>query len=194
MVKLVVGLGNPGKRYENTKHNVGFLALDDLANKWGCTWKIKNKGAIAERAGINKVVLLKPQTFMNLSGEAVREVCDFYKIALDDILVVYDDLDLPPGTLKARQNGSAGGHNGIKSIIQHLGSQEFARVKIGIGKAPEQQRGADWVLGGFTVAELLLVEPTIRRAVAAAEFWLENGIAATMNEFNADKVIDRQAK
>ncbi|MEI6287577.1 MAG: aminoacyl-tRNA hydrolase [Bacillota bacterium] len=185
MVKLVVGLGNPGKRYENTKHNVGFLALDNLANKWGCTWKIKNKGAIAERAGANKVVLLKPQTFMNLSGEAVREVCDFYKIALADILVIFDDLDLPPGSLKARQSGSAGGHNGIKSIIQHLGSQEFSRVKIGIGKAPQEQRGADWVLGGFSVAELLLVEPAIKRATAAAEYWLENGISATMNEFNA---------
>jgi len=147
MVKLVVGLGNPGKRYENTKHTVGFLALDNLANKWGCTWKTKNKGAIAERAGMNKIVLLKPQTFMNLSGEAVREVCDFYKIALEDILVVYDDLDLPPGSLKARQSGSAGGHNGIKSIIQHLGSQEFARVKVGIGKAPQERGGADWVLG-----------------------------------------------
>ncbi|MFA6076228.1 MAG: aminoacyl-tRNA hydrolase [Negativicutes bacterium] len=184
MVKLIVGLGNPGKRYETTKHNVGFMAVDLLADNWGGIWKSKGNCRIAERSGVNKILLLKPQTFMNLSGEAVREVCDFYKIAREDVLVIFDDLDLPPGGLKARQSGSAGGHNGIKSIIQHLGSQEFARLKIGIGKAPAKWRGADWVLGGFDSDNWKLVEPIIRRAAAAAEYWLENGIMATMNEFN----------
>lgn len=184
MARLIAGLGNPGKRYEATKHNVGFMVVDLLAESLGCVWKSKGKGLLAESSGAGKVVLLKPQTFMNLSGESVREICDFYKIAAEDVLVIYDDLDLPPGSMKARKGGSDGGHNGIKSIIQRLGCQDFPRLKIGIGKAPAEWRGADWVLSCFTADDWKLVAPMLERARDAAEYWLKNDITAVMNEFN----------
>ena len=192
MAKLIVGLGNPGKHYENTRHNVGFMALDRLAQSAGAVWKRKGKSLLCECPGATKLILLKPQTYMNLSGEAVREVCDYYKIATVDVLVVFDDLDLPPGQVKARLKGSAGGHNGVKSIIDQLGSSEFSRIKIGIGKAPSGWQGKDWVLSCFSETDQKMTVEAIARAVQAASCWCDKGIAAVMNEFNSTAIKEQK--
>ena len=184
---IIAGLGNPGKQYENTKHNVGFLTIDVLAEKLGIrVSKIKHKALTGEGfISGEKVILVKPQTYMNLSGESVRELVDFYKIdPEEELIIIYDDIALAPGKLRVRAKGSAGGHNGIKNIIAHLGTQQFSRIRIGVGEKPAGWDLADYVLGRFPAEE----EPTIRTAleqtVKACETILTDSVEAAMNQFN----------
>ena len=184
---LVVGLGNPGQKYANTRHNMGFLTVDLLAEKAGVKLnKVKFKSAynILPFAGC-KCLVMKPQTYMNLSGEAVREAVQFYKIPADHVLVIYDDVSLPVGKLRVRPTGSAGGHNGIKNIIAHLGTQDFPRVKIGTG-APTGG-GADmidWVIGEPSKAEKQVLLESFEKASDAAACIIEPGCQKAMNDFN----------
>ena len=184
---LVVGLGNPGQKYANTRHNMGFLTVDLLAEKAGVKLnKVKFKSAynILNFAGC-KCLVMKPQTYMNLSGEAVREAVQFYKIPADHVLVIYDDVSLPVGKLRVRPTGSAGGHYGIKNIIAHLGTQDFPRVKIGTG-APAGG-GADmidWVIGEPSKAEKKVLLESFERAIDAAACIIQNGCQKAMNDFN----------
>ena len=185
---LVVGLGNPGQKYEHTRHNMGFLTVDLLAEKAGVKLnKVKFKSAYnMVNFGGAKCMVMKPQTFMNLSGEAVREAVQFYKIPADHVLVIYDDISLPVGKLRVRPTGSAGGHNGIKNIIAHLGTQEFPRVKIGVG-APagtEKDDMIDWVIGAPSQAERKVLAESFERAIQAAECIIRHGYQKAMNEFN----------
>ena len=184
---LIVGLGNPGQKYEHTRHNMGFLTVDMLAEKTGVKLnKVKFKSAcnIMNFAGC-KCLVMKPQTYMNLSGEAVREAVQFYKIPADHVLVIYDDISLPVGKLRVRPTGSAGGHNGIKNIIAHLGTQDFPRVKIGVG-APEGGGAemVDWVIGAPSQAERKVLVASFERAIEAAACIIENGCQKAMNDFN----------
>ncbi|MCI6319760.1 MAG: aminoacyl-tRNA hydrolase [Clostridiales bacterium] len=184
---LVVGLGNPGQKYANTRHNMGFLTVDLLAEKAGVKLnKVKFKSAynILPFAGC-KCLVMKPQTYMNLSGEAVREAVQFYKIPADHVLVIYDDVSLPVGKLRVRPTGSAGGHNGIKNIIAHLGTQDFPRVKIGTG-APAGG-GADmidWVIGEPSKAEKQVLLESFEKAIDAAACIIAHGCQKAMNDFN----------
>jgi peptidyl-tRNA hydrolase, PTH1 family len=185
-LKCIVGLGNPGKKYDRTRHNVGFDVIDELANRWNVTLnKEKNKGLYATTI-INgeKVMLIKPLTFMNLSGEAVRPLMDYYDIDLDDLVVIYDDLDLVNGKIRLRQKGSAGGHNGIKSLIQHVGTDKFKRVRIGIDRPPSGMSVPNYVLGTFNKEEQLLIDEAVQKAADACEKWLEVSFIKVMNEFN----------
>ena len=184
---LIVGLGNPGQKYEHTRHNMGFLTVDLLAEKTGVKLnKVKFKAAynIMNFAGC-KCLVMKPQTYMNLSGEAVREAVQFYKIPADHVLVIYDDISLPVGKLRVRPTGSAGGHNGIKNIIAHLGTQDFPRVKIGAG-APEGGGAemVDWVIGAPSQAERKVLVESFEKAIQAAACIIEHGCQQAMNDFN----------
>ena len=184
---LIVGLGNPGSKYENTRHNMGFKTIDLLAEKLNVPInKVKFKAVCStvNFAGC-KCLIMKPQTYMNLSGEAVREAAQFYKIPADHVLVIYDDISLPVGKLRVRPTGSAGGHNGIKNIIAHLGTQEFPRVKIGVG-APEgaDKDMVDWVIGAPSQAERKILAESFEKAVEAAETIIKNGCQKAMNQFN----------
>ena len=184
---LIVGLGNPGQKYEHTRHNMGFLTVDLLAEKTGVKLnKVKFKSAynIMNFAGC-KCLVMKPQTYMNLSGEAVREAVQFYKIPADHVLVIYDDTSLPVGKLRVRPTGSAGGHNGIKNIIAHLGTQDFPRVKIGVG-APEGGGAemVDWVIGAPSQAERKVLVESFEKAIQAAACIIEHGCQQAMNDFN----------
>ena len=184
---LIVGLGNPGQKYEHTRHNMGFLTVDLLAEKAGVPLnKVKFKAAynIMNFAGC-KCLVMKPQTYMNLSGEAVREAAQFYKIPADRVLVIYDDVSLPVGKLRVRPNGSAGGHNGIKNIIAHLGTQEFPRVKIGVGApAGGGDEMVDFVLGSPSQAERKILAESFEKAIGAAECIIQKGCQQAMNGFN----------
>ena len=184
---LIVGLGNPGQKYEHTRHNMGFLTVDLLAEKAGVKLnKVKFKAAynILNFAGC-KCLVMKPQTYMNLSGEAVREAVQFYKVPPDHVLVIYDDVSLPVGKLRVRPTGSAGGHNGIKNIIAHLGTQDFPRVKIGVG-APEGGGAemVDWVIGAPSQAERKVLVESFEKAIQAAECIIAHGCQQAMNQFN----------
>ena len=184
---LIVGLGNPGQKYANTRHNMGFLTVDLLAEKAGVKLnKVKFKSAYnMVNFGGAKCLVMKPQTFMNLSGEAVREAVQFYKIPADHVLVIYDDISLPVGKLRVRPTGSAGGHNGIKNIIAHLGTQEFPRVKIGVG-APSGggDEMIDWVIGAPSQAERKILAESFEKAIGAAECIIQKGCQQAMNSFN----------
>lgn len=187
---LIVGLGNPGREYVNTRHNIGFEAIDVLCGKYGVTLnKTKFRADCGEGfiAG-EKAIFIKPQTYMNLSGESVREFAEFYKADIDHIIVLFDDVALPVGRLRVRPKGSAGGHNGIKNIIYQLGSEEFARVRIGIG-APSHPDFpmADYVLGRFSKDEIELLIPAVKRAADAVETIITDGVGAAMNMFNSAK-------
>ena len=184
---LIVGLGNPGQKYEHTRHNMGFLTVDLLAEKTGVKLnKVKFKAAytIMNFAGC-KCLVMKPQTYMNLSGEAVREAVQFYKIPADHVLVIYDDISLPVGKLRVRPTGSAGGHNGIKNINAPLGTQDFPRVKIGVG-APEGGGAemVDWVIGAPSQAERKVLVESFEKAIQAAECIIAHGCQQAMNQFN----------
>ena len=183
---LIAGLGNPGSRYENTRHNMGFRTVELLAEQKGVKLnKVKFKSAynICEFAGA-RCLVMKPQTYMNLSGEAVREAARFYKIPADRVLVIYDDVSLPVGKLRVRPTGSAGGHNGIKNIIAHLGTQDFPRIKIGTG-APEDKDGMiDWVIGVPSQKEREVLLESFKRAIEAAACVIEHGCQRAMNDFN----------
>ena len=183
---LVVGLGNPGQKYANTRHNMGFLTVDLLAEEAGVQLnKVKFKSAynILRFAGA-RCLVMKPQTYMNLSGEAVREAAQFYKIPPERVLVIYDDVSLPVGKLRVRPSGSAGGHNGIKNIIAHLGTQDFPRVKIGTGAPGEGGDMIDWVIGVPSQADRKILLETFHRAVEAAACIIEHGCQKAMNDFN----------
>ena len=184
---LIVGLGNPGKQYEHTRHNCGFRGMDILADKLGCKIdKLKFQGLYTQTTYKGKkVYLLKPQTYMNLSGRSVLQLSAYFHIPPQRIIVLFDDISLEPGRLRIRSNGSAGGHNGIKSIIQELGSQEFPRVKIGVGAKPNQEQDlADWVLSGFTASEEKALATALENAGEAALCIIEKGTMEAANRYN----------
>jgi len=183
---IVVGLGNPGKKYEGTRHNAGFEVLDNFAQKHGIKInKIKFKGLIGEgRIQGEKVLLLKPQTFMNLSGRSVREIVEFYKIEADKLIVVYDDIDTPLGRIRIRKRGSAGSHNGMKDIIYNIMVDEFPRIRVGIGGQGNRDIIAH-VLGGYAENEILPVRKTFSWASDAIETIISEGIDKAMNKYNA---------
>jgi PTH1 family peptidyl-tRNA hydrolase len=180
-MKLVVGLGNPGREYERTRHNVGFEVLASLADRHRASWSKKANAEIARWGA--EAVLVRPQTFMNLSGPAVQHWGHFYRVAIEDMLVVYDDVNLEAGRLRIRQSGSAGGHNGMKSIIQALGSDQFPRLRVGIGGG-EKRSLSSHVLGKFGPEEEAVIEAAIGRAVEAVEAFVAEGIVAAMNQYN----------
>jgi len=184
---LIVGLGNPGKDYEKTRHNVGFMAVDELAEKMNIRFdRNKFKGKVAEgRIGAHKVVLLKPQTFMNLSGESIGEAADFYKLEPEEIIVVFDDVSLEVGKLRIRKKGSSGGHNGIKSAILHLATENFPRIKIGVG-APEHDM-VKHVLGKFQDEDREKISKAIQAARESVYALIENGIDSAISEYNGVK-------
>lgn len=184
---IIVGLGNPGKEYAHTRHNVGFDTLDVLADKWNIDISVRKHKALIGKGIIEgqKVILAKPQTYMNLSGESVRELLDFYKVdETSELIIIYDDISLAPGQLRIRMKGSAGGHNGIKSIISHLGGQEFLRIKVGVGEKPKGYDLADYVLGHFSKEEKDSMEQAKKRAAEAAVMLVSGDVEAAMNEFN----------
>lgn len=184
---IIAGLGNPGREYEGTRHNAGFLALDRLAEKQNASIKrIKFKGLTGEclLAG-HRALLLKPGTFMNLSGQSVLEAMNFYKIPPERTLILFDDINLPPGKLRIRRKGSDGGHNGMKNIIYLAGSDQFPRIKIGVGQKPHPDYNlADWVLSRFSAGEFRDLEPALDQACAAAELIIQGKIDQAMNQFN----------
>lgn len=186
-VYLIVGLGNPGLQYEKTRHNAGFLALDHLCKKRGekiDRLKFKSLSLYTELAG-KKVLFLKPQTFMNVSGEAVLQAVQFYKIPTERVIVIYDDISLDVGKMRVRRSGSHGGHNGIKSITQLIGSDAFARIKIGVGQKPNPDYDlADWVLSKFTQEEMQLLVPIYEKTEDALRFILQDKIEEAMNRCN----------
>ncbi|MEB3160128.1 MAG: aminoacyl-tRNA hydrolase [Synechocystis sp.] len=189
--KLIVGLGNPEPKYDQTRHNIGFAVVDALAIAWGCPWQDHKRfqgwfseGAIASQ----KRYLLKPKTYMNLSGQAVRAVVDWYKLDPTAVLVVYDDMDLPLGRIRLRLSGSAGGHNGMKSLISHLGTQHFPRLRLGIGKSDGIKDTISHVLGRFTPAETPIVEKSLQLATEAIAYSLRQGIPKTMSRFNSQTI------
>ena len=188
---IIVGLGNPGKKYEGTRHNAGFAALDHVAEKWGVRVTKAKFDALTgtgTAAGV-KVLLMKPQTFMNLSGDAVRKAADFYKVPPERIIVLFDDISLAPGRLRIRKTGSAGGHNGIKSIIYLTGKDTFPRVKIGVGKKPRPDYDlAAWVLGKFPQEDQKAIDKACEDAVSAAACILEKGCAAAAQTFNGKRI------
>ncbi|MGN0298651.1 MAG: aminoacyl-tRNA hydrolase [Lachnospiraceae bacterium] len=186
---IIVGLGNPGAEYQGTRHNMGFMVLDELARKYNISIDTKkHKGLIGKgMIGSQKVVLVKPQTYMNCSGECVRQVQDFYKVSNEEILIIYDDINLEPGKLRIRKKGSAGGHNGIKNIILHLGTQEFPRIRVGVGEKPAKIDLVNYVLGHFQGEDKQKVEEGIENAVAAVRVLIEDGPEAAMNQFNGSK-------
>lgn len=187
---LIVGLGNPGQQYANTRHNCGFRAIDILAEKLGCKIdKGKFQGLYGQATvGGKKVYLLKPQTYMNLSGRSVSQLSAYYHIPPERIIVLFDDISLPPGRLRIRSDGSAGGHNGIKSIIGEIGSQDFPRVKIGVGAEPHAEQDlADWVLSSFSTQEEKDLAFALSNAADAALCILEKGVYESANRFNGAK-------
>jgi len=188
---LIVGLGNPGAKYELTRHNAGFLALDDYADQQHCIINQEKWNGLYTSEHINgqRIILLKPQTFMNKSGECASRFTDFYQIPLENILVIYDDLDLPKGKIKVTARGGPGGHNGIRSLIQHLGSSNFSRLKIGIGRPErdEQGRGVPvdrYVLGTLTDEELALFNERLTLIHEAIDLFLQQGVDKCMNMIN----------
>ena len=182
---VIAGLGNPGRKYEKTRHNMGFLAIDSLAEKNGIKVnKIKHRALVGDgMISGRRVLLVKPQTYMNLSGISIREIADYYDVPAEDILVIYDDFDLELGTLRIRKKGSAGSHNGMKSVIDELGTKDFPRIRIGIGSS----RGKDWkdfVIGKASKDDMQVLSDAASRAADAAECILEKGIDRAMNEYN----------
>ena len=190
--QLIVGLGNPGTKYAQTRHNVGFDLLDILAKRWqiGFSDRKQFQGIYGEGFGSHnaKIRLLKPQTFMNLSGQSVRSTIDWFKLAPESVLVVYDDLDLPLGKIRLRLSGSAGGHNGMKSMISHLGTQNFPRVRIGIGKSFGEKDTIAHVLGKFSTTEIPIVSDVIYLVNDAIEMSLKQGIEKAMSLYNSKSI------
>jgi PTH1 family peptidyl-tRNA hydrolase len=190
-IKLIVGLGNPGARYANSRHNVGFLIAERFARTHDIDFARRRFNAqIAEGTiGGQRILLAKPQTFMNSSGEAVGKLFAFYKVAPHDLIVVYDDLDLPLGKMRMRSRGSSGGHHGMESIIAPIGTSDFPRLRVGIGR-PNPDADIDHVLGSFEVDERAVMDETFARAVDAIDVWLADGITAAMNRFNRQRTDD----
>ena len=184
---IIVGLGNPTKEYQNTRHNIGFDVIDKLADMYSISVLEKKHKALVGKGIINgqKVILAKPQTYMNLSGESVRELVDYYKIDEEtELIIIYDDISLDVGQLRIRKKGSAGGHNGIKSIIQHLGTDVFPRIKMGVGEKPKGYDLADYVLGHFKKEERIIMDESIITASKAIELMVIDEIGEAMNQYN----------
>ena len=184
-MKMIVGLGNPGKEYERTRHNVGFMVIERLAQEMNVSIsnsKFKGEYVKLKYKG-EDIILLKPMTYMNLSGESVIQVMKFFKLDIQDLLVIYDDLDMPTGKLRLRESGSAGGHNGIKNIISQVGTQSFKRIRVGIDRHPYIPV-VDYVLGRFQKEEQSLIEEGIENAVKAIQVYLDKGFHIAMNTFN----------
>ena len=189
---VIVGLGNPEKKYEGTRHNIGFAVIDALADKYNISIKDKKHKALCGTGVIEgvKVMLVKPLTYMNLSGDSVADVMNFYKLdPEEDMLVVYDDISLAPGNIRVRKNGSAGGHNGIKSIIARCGTQNFMRVKVGVGEKPEGWDLADHVLGHFSDEDSRLVREAVDDAIGAIVMMSRGDVDQAMNNYNAKKKV-----
>ena len=186
---LIAGLGNPTKEYDKTRHNVGFEVIDVLADKYRIDVSERKHKALCGRGVIEgqKVILVKPQTFMNLSGESIRAAADYYKISPEEMIVIYDDISLEPGQLRIRLKGSAGGHNGIKNIIAHLGNQEFPRIKVGVGAKPPRMDLADYVLSRFGAGEQKLMDEAFKEAAEAAVSMMTDGAERAMNHYNTKK-------
>ena len=185
-MKCIIGLGNPGRKYAKTRHNIGFMVLDELEkrqsirldkHKFKCDYQI-------ETFGTEKVLFIRPQTFMNLSGEGVRPLLDFYKVDYHNVLVIYDDLDLPTGKIRLREKGGHGGHNGIRSLIDHLGTKDFKRLRIGIGRPEDRTPVVNYVLKPFAKAEMAEVNLSIEKAADASEAWFNQSFNEVMNEYN----------
>ncbi|MCH8967529.1 MAG: aminoacyl-tRNA hydrolase [Planctomycetes bacterium] len=185
-MKLIIGLGNPGSRYAKTRHNLGYMVVDELARRHNIdTTREKFSAWIGQGAvGEERILLAKPTTFMNRSGQAVQAIGRFYKLELSDLLVVTDDLALPLGKLRLRALGSAGGHNGLTDIIERLGDDGFSRLRIGIDSP--QWNASDHVLGEFDAEEMSIVTPAVTRSADAVEFWIRSGVSSAMNEYNRD--------
>lgn len=187
---IIAGLGNPDKKYEKTRHNIGFDVIDALADKYNISMTEKKHKALCGTGVVDgvKVLLVKPQTYMNLSGESLVEAVDFYKIDPEcELIVIFDDISLAPGNIRIRKKGSAGGHNGIKSIIAHLGTQNFMRIKVGVGEKPQGWDLADHVLGRMSAEDRSKAEEAIRDAIAAVSLMVHDNVDGAMNEFNAKK-------
>ncbi|MFO7322015.1 MAG: aminoacyl-tRNA hydrolase [Chloroflexota bacterium] len=191
---LIVGLGNPGPKYENTRHNIGFKAVDALASKHGLSFSKQEHKALVASGNIlgKRVLLAKPQTYMNNSGDAVAPLMRFYKIPLEHLLVVMDDLDTPLGTLRMRPSGSSGGQNGMKHIIQRMGTQDIARLRLGISRPPGRMDPVAWVLTPFRGDDEILAAQVVDRAVLAIETWLTDGVELAMSRYNGP--IDQTAR
>ena len=184
---LIVGLGNPGAEYAKTRHNAGFLLVQKLAERWKANWTLEKKFnarvAKAERSE-GRVLLCEPQTFMNSSGESVGPLAQFFRVPISRLLVAVDDADIPFGEIRLRPGGSSGGHHGLESIEQHLGTREFARLRLGIGRKDGAREITDYVLGRFSAGETELAEKILARAADQAEVWLKAGIQKAMSQFN----------
>jgi len=183
---IIAGLGNPGSKYEKTRHNMGFNTINKISQQYNIEVK-QNKFQALYGSGMiekEKVILLKPQTYMNLSGNSVKEVVDFYKIEKEKILVIYDDMDIEPGKIKIRKKGSAGGHNGMKSIIQMIGTEEFPRIRVGIGRPIHKDDEINYVIGAIPEEDLKRLDEGIEKAQKAVEEILRNGVDSAMNKYN----------
>ena len=191
---IIAGLGNPGKEYAGSRHNVGFMTLDELADRYNIDVREKAHKALIGKGMIegNKVILVKPQTYMNLSGESIRSVMDYYKTEPSEFIVIYDDISLDVGQLRIRKKGSAGGHNGMKNIISHLGTEVFPRIKVGVGEKPKKYDLADYVLSRFSKEERAIMEEGYQKAVEAVEMILRGEMDEAMNKFNR-KVKPKEA-
>jgi peptidyl-tRNA hydrolase, PTH1 family len=190
---LIIGLGNPGREYRETRHNVGFMLLDRLAVKLNARFtRLQSKALVASAifvpnrvdASDCKIILAKPQTFMNLSGQSVLGLIHFYKLPLTNLLVAHDDLDLPPGTIRIRPDGGSAGQKGMTSILERLGTDDFARLRLGIGRPPGQMQAPDYVLQDFSNADLTIISETLNRAVEAVLTFITEGLDAAMNKYN----------
>jgi PTH1 family peptidyl-tRNA hydrolase len=183
---LIIGLGNPGREYRETRHNVGFMLLDRLAVKLKTRFtRMQSKALVASsNYQERKIILAKPQTFMNLSGQSVQGLIHFYKLPLENLLIAHDDLDLPIGSIRIRPDGSSAGQKGMLSTIERLGTDEFPRLRLGIGRPPGQMEAPDYVLQDFSNADLILISETLNRAVEAALTWVTDGLEAAMNKYN----------
>lgn len=187
---LIVGLGNPGKQYEHTRHNIGFDVMDAIAEKYNISISEKKHKALCGKGVIEgmKVVLAKPQTYMNLSGESVAELLNYYKLDPEtELIVIFDDISLEPGNIRIRKKGSAGGHNGIKNIIAQTGTQNFMRIKVGVGEKPKGWDLADYVMGRFDSTDRKKIEEAMEHAMAAAVMMMEGDVDKAMNAYNTKK-------
>ena len=187
---VIVGLGNPGKKYENTRHNAGFMAIDAIADKYGISVKEKKHKALCGSGVIEgqKVLLVKPETYMNLSGESIGDIMNFYKLdPEEEMLVIYDDISLALGNIRIRKKGSAGGHNGIKSLIAHTGTQNFLRIKVGVGEKPSGWDLADYVLGHFSEEDHKKLVEIMPDVIQAAVLMMQGDVDKAMNDYNAKK-------